>query len=209
MPGSKLISLPKKNQWILGSLVASLLLIILAARYREPLAGLFQKDHGRDQTLITRPATWQPFDERLSLRMPVPFGRPTDVPLEKFPVEVREKLQKMTQRAAYFNGVYIVVLKMVNSPGIKGNVEDILFRAFSRSVNPPSPNMPRIDPIKVDGVYEAGAIRYPAVFAKSQGQMTAVVIQSGTAEAFWCINAWGRPEVADSAEKTARNFAFK
>jgi hypothetical protein len=209
MPGSKLISLGSRKGWIFGGLVVSLLLIILATRFGDQLAGLFQKDHRRDRTHPTEPATWQSFDERLSLRMPVPFGRATDVPLEKLPLTVREKLQNMTQRAAYFNGVYIVVMRMLDSPGSKDSVEDALFRTFSRSASPRSPNMPKIDPRKVDGVYESGAIRFPAVFGQNQGQMTAVVIQSGTAESFWCINAWGRPEAADLAEKTARNFLFK
>ena len=208
MPGRKLISPVRRKRWILGGLVVSLLLIIVATRYGDQLAGLFQKDHRRD-THPAEPATWRPFDERLSLRMPVPFGRATDVPLEKLPVMVREKLQKMTQRAAYFNGVYIVVMRMVDSPGSKGSVEDALFRTFSRSANPRPPNMPKIDPRKVNGVYESGAIRFPAVFGDNQGQMTAVVIQSGTTESFWCINAWGRPEAADLAEQTARNFLFK
>lgn len=209
MPRGKSISLATRKQWILGGLVLSLLIIIFAARHGEQLPGIFHKDRGQAQMHITSPATCQPFDERLSLSMPVPFGPATDFPLEKLPVEVREKVQKMTQRTAYFNGVYIVVMKMTNSPGTKGNVADSLFHAFSKSANPPSPNMPKIDSTYVNGVYESGAIRFPAVFGNSRGQMTVVVIQSGTDDAFWCISAWGRKEAADLAEKVARDFAFK
>ncbi len=208
MPWIKPISLTKREQWILGGLVLALIMIV-AARYGEQLSGIFRNDRRPAQTHITRPATLQPFDERLSLSMPVPFGPATDFPLEKLPVEVREKVQKMTQRTAYFNGVYIVVMKMINSPGTKGNVEDSLFRAFAKTANPPSQNMPKINLTKASGVYESGAIRFPAVFGNMQGQMTEVVIQSGTNETFWYISAWGREEDADLAEKTAREFAFR
>jgi hypothetical protein len=201
-------SLTTRKQWILGGLLLSLLIIIVAARYGEQWQGIFQKTGGSARTRLTGPPTLQPFDNRLSLRMPVPFGPATDFPLEKLPVAVREKWQRMTQRAAYFNGVYIVVMKMTNSPGTKGNLEDVLFHDFSKSVNPPSPRMPKINSTKVVGMYESGAIRFPAVFGNHQGQMTAVVIQSGTDEALWCINAWGN-EAADLAEKTASNFVFK
>jgi hypothetical protein len=208
-PGSKTVSLATRKLWMLGGLVLSLLTIVVAAKYGEQLQGIFRGDRGRALTHIARPATWQPFDKQLSLRMPVSFGPATDFPLEKLPVAVRERVQKMTQRTAYFNGVYIVVMKMTNSLGSKGNVEDILSHAFSKSVNPPSPNMPKINLTRANGVYESGAIRFPAVFGNSQGQMTVVAIESESDEAFWCISAWGRPQAADLAEKTAREFAFK
>jgi hypothetical protein len=69
--------------------------------------------------------------------------------------------------------------------------------------------MPKIDSAEVDGLYRTGALRFPAVFGNSPGQMTAVVIQPGAEYAFWCINAWGREKAADLAEKTARAFTFK
>jgi hypothetical protein len=197
-----------RKKWILGGLVLALI-IMIAARYGEQLLGRFQNDHEPAGRHITSPASLQPFDERLCLRMPVAFGSATEFPLEKLPVEVREKVRKMTQRTAYFNGVYIVVMKLTNSPGTKGNVEDSLYNTFSKNVNPPSSNMPKINSTYVNGVYESGAIRFPAVFGNSQGQMTAVVIKSGTEDAFWCISAWGKGEAADLAEKTAREFAFK
>jgi uncharacterized protein YhjY with autotransporter beta-barrel domain len=122
------------------------------------------------------------------------------------PVEAPGKVQKMTQRTAYFNGVYIVVMKMTNIPGTKGKVEDILYKAFSKNSNAPSPNItPKINSTYVNGVYESGAIRFPAVFGNKQGQMTAVVIK-GTEDSFWCINAWGAGIAAVLAEKTARKF---
>jgi len=180
---------------------------MVAARYREQLLGKFQNEPARLH--ITSPAALQAFDERLSLRMPVAFGSATEFPLEKLPVEVRGKVQKMTQRTAYFNGVYIVVMKLTNTPGTKGKVEDSLYNTFSKNANPPSPNMPNINWTYVNGVYQSGAIRFPAVFGNSQGQMTAVAIKSGTEDAFWCISAWGRGKAGDLAEKTAREFAFK
>jgi hypothetical protein len=70
-------------------------------------------------------------------------------------------------------------------------------------------SMPKINSTNVNGAYESGAIRFPAVFGSSQGQMTVVVIQTGTDDAYWCINAWGREKAGDLAEKTAREFTFK
>jgi hypothetical protein len=209
MPGSKLISGVRKGYWLLGGLVFSLLIIIVLVRYGDQLPRIFRKDRGGAQTPVPGPPTMQPFDERLALRMPIPFGPAADYPLQKFPAAIREKVQKMTQRIAYFNGVYIVVMKMTYTRGTKDNVGDILFHAFSKSVNTPSLSMPKINSTNVSGAYESGAIRFPAVFDSSQGQMTVVVIQTGTDDAYWCINAWGREKAADLAEKTAREFTFK
>jgi hypothetical protein len=209
MPGIKLIARGTRKHWILGGLVFSLLIIIIFTRYEDQLAGLLQKDRGGTRTHITGPATAQPFDDRLSLRMPVPFGPVADYPLQKLSAPAREKVQKMTQRTAYFNGVYIVVMKMINNHGSKDRLEDILFRAFSNSVSPPSLNMPKINLADVSGVYQSGALRFPAVFGNSPGQMTVVVIQPGTEDAIWFINAWGRDKAADLAEKTAKEFTFK
>ena len=209
MPGRQLIARGKGKHWILGGLVFSLLIIIIFVRYGAQSPGLLQKDGGSAPTHITGPAIAQPFDERLSLRMPIPFGPVAEYPLQKLPAEAREKVQKMTQRTAYFNGVYIVVMKMINNREAKESVEDILFHAFSKSVTPSSLNMPQISSTEVNGVYQSGALRFPAVFGNSPGQMTVVVIQPGTEDAFWCINAWGRERAADLAEKTAKEFTFK
>jgi hypothetical protein len=209
MPGGKLIARGTRKHWILGGLLFSLFTIIVAVRYGDQLPGLFQKDRGSARAHITGPATVQPFDERLSLRMPIPFGPVADYPLQKLPTAAREKVQKMTQRTAYFNGVYIVVMKMIGNPEAKESIEDILFHAFSKSVSPSSLKMPKIDSTEVNEVYKSGALRFPAVFGNSPGQMTVVVIQPGTEDAFWCINAWGREKAADLAERTAKEFTFK
>jgi hypothetical protein len=208
MPRSKLIARGTRKHWILGALLFSLFIIIVVARYGDQLPGLL-KDRGGVRSHNTGPATAQPFDERLSLRMPISFGPVADYPLQKLPAAARERVQKMTQRTAYFNGVYIVVMKMISIPEVKESIEDILFNTFSKSVSPPSLNMPKIDLNEVDGVYRTGALRFPAVFGNRPGQMTVVVIQPGTEDAFWCINAWGREKAADLAEKTAREFTFK
>jgi hypothetical protein len=197
-----------RKKWILGGLLLAAI-ITVAAKYGDQLLGRLQNDHQTARLHIASPATLQPFDERLSLRMPVAFGSATEFPLEKLPVELRGKVQKMTQRTAYFNGVYIVAMKLTITPGAKGKVEDSLYNTFSSNANPRSQNMPKINWTYVNGAYESGAVRFPAVFANSQGQMTAVVIKSGTADAFWCISAWGKREAAELAEKTAREFAFK
>jgi hypothetical protein len=198
----------RRKKWILGGL-GLVLMTIVVTKYGEHSLGIFRKDREPTQSHITTPATLQAFDERLSLSMPVAFGTATDLPLEKLPAEARGSVQRMTQRAAYFNGVYIVVMKLTNTRGIKGNVEENLHNIFTRTANPPSPTMPRISSIDVNGVYESGAIRFPAVFGNSRGQMTAVVIKAGTEDAFWCLNAWGKGEAADLAERTVKEFAFK
>jgi hypothetical protein len=209
MPASKRIGRGRRQHWILGGLVLSLIIVVIFTRYQDQLSGLFQKDLGGARARITGPPTPQPFDERLSLRMPVSFGPVADYPLQKLPAAAREKVRKMTQRTAYFNGVYIVVMKTINNPETKDNVEDILFHAFSKSVSPPSLTIPKINATEVNGVYRSGALRFPAVFGNSPGQMTVVVIQSETEDAFWSINAWGRETAADLAEKTAKEFTFK
>jgi hypothetical protein len=209
MPGRKLIGRGRPKHWILGGLVLSLVVIIIFTRYGDQLPGLLQKDLGGARGHITGPATAQPFDERLSLRMPIPFGARADYPLQKLPAAAREGVQKMTQRTAYFNGVYVVVMKMINNPETKESLEDVLFHAFSKSVSPPSSDMPKISSTETNGVYRSGAVRFPAVFGNRPGQMTIVVIQPGNEDAFWCINAWGREKAADIAEKTAREFTFR
>jgi hypothetical protein len=209
MPGSKLIARGTGKHWILGGLLFSLLITIVVVRYGDQLPGLIQKDRGGARSHIAGPATEQPFDERLSLRMPIPFGPVADYPLQKLPAGARGSVQKMMQRTAYFNGVYLVVMKMKINPETKDSIEDILFHTFSKSVSPPSLNMPEINSTEVKGVYKSGALRFPAVFGNSPGQMTVVVIQPGTADSFWCINAWGRDNAAGLAEKTAKEFTFK
>jgi len=197
-----------RNELILIGLVLALF-IMVAAKYGEQLLGRLQNAHQPARSLITGPATLHPFDERLSLRMPVAFGSPTEFPLEKLPVEERGKVQKMVQRTAYFNGVYIVVMKLTNTPGAKGKIEDSLYKTFSRNADPASTNMPKINWTSLDGVHESGAVRFPATFGKTKGQMTAVAIKSETEDALWCINAWGAGKAADQAEKIAMEFAFK
>ena len=135
MPRSKLIARGTRKHWILGALLFSLLIIIVVTRYRDQLPGLLQKDRRGVRAQITGPATAQPFDERLSLRMPIPFGPVAEYPLQNLPAATRERVQKMTQRTAYFNGVYIVVMKMINNPDTKDSIEDILFHTFSKSVS--------------------------------------------------------------------------
>jgi hypothetical protein len=197
-----------RKEWILASLVLAIA-ITVAAKYGVQLVRNFENDREPAPQQITGPATLQPFDERLSLRMPVAFGSSTEFPLEKLPAEVREKVQKMVQRTAYFNGVYIVAMKVTNTPGTKGTIEDSLYNTFSRNANPPSPNMPEISWSYINGVRGSGAVRFPAVFGKTKGEMTAVAIQSETEDAYWCVNAWGTGKAADLAEKTARELAFK
>jgi hypothetical protein len=197
-----------RKRWILGGLILALI-IMVAAKYGDQLMGRFRNDHESAPPHITGPATLQPFDERLSLRMPAAFGSPTEFPLERLPVEVRGKKQKMIQRTAYFSGVFVVVMKLTNTPETKGKIEDILSNTFYRSANPRSPNMPKIDWTYANGVHESGVIHFPAFYGNAQGQMTAVVIKSETEEAFWCINAWGTGKAADLAEKTATEFEFK
>ena len=198
-----------RKKWLFGAIALALIILIVATRYGARSPGISQDNREPAHQRITTPTTMQPFDDRLSLSMPVAFGPSADIPLEKFPLEVRERVQKMTQRSAYFNGIYIVVMKLTNARGIKAGVEENLHNLFFRSANPPSPTMPKINSTYVNGVYESGAVRFPAVFGNSQGQMTAVVIKSGTEEALWLISAWGRGESADLAEKTAREFVFK
>ena len=197
-----------RKRWILGGLILALV-ILVATKYGKQLVSRFQNDHVPAPLHDTGSLTLQPFDERLSLPMPAAFGSPTEFPLERLPVEVRGKVQKMIQRTAYFSGVYIVVMKLTYIPGTKGKIEDILYNTFSRNANPPSPNMPKIKWTYLNGMQGSGVVRFPAFFGNAQGQMTAVVIKSEAEDGFWCINAWGAGKAADLAEKTAREFAFK
>jgi len=197
-----------RKRWILGGLILALIILVVA-KYGEPLVSRFQHDDKPAPPRHNGPLTLQPFDERLSFPMPTAFGSPTEFPLERLPVEARGKVQKIIQRTAYFNGVFIVVMKLTYTPGTKGRIEDILYNTVSRNANPPPPNMPKIDWTYVNGMQESGVVRFPAFFGKTQGQMTAVVIKSETGEGFWCINAWGAGNAADLAEKTAREFAFR
>jgi hypothetical protein len=114
----------KRKRWILGGLVLALIFLV-AAKYGEQLVSRYQNDHESAPLHDAGSLTLQPFDERLSLRVPAAFGSPTEFPLERLPVEVGAKVQKMTQRTAYFSGVYIVVMKLTYSPGTKGKIENI------------------------------------------------------------------------------------
>jgi hypothetical protein len=182
---------------------------MVAAKLGEQFMGRFQTGRKAARLHITGPATLQPFDQRLSLRMPVAFSSPTKFPLERLPVEARGNVQKMIQRTAYFSGVYIVVMELKNTPGTKGKIEDALYSTFSRNASPPSADMPKINWTYVNGLYQSGAVRFPAVFGNTQGEMTAVVIKPETENAFWYINAWGTGKAGDLAEEVAREFAFK
>jgi hypothetical protein len=195
-------------KWSLSGLAVTVA-IVLAAECGVQLVGQFQNGQQTAHANITGPATSQPFDERLSLRMPVAFGSPTEFPLEKLPIGLRGTVQRMIQRTAYFNGVYVVVMKVTNTPGNEGKIENSLDNTFSRNVNPPSSIRPKISWTHVNGGQESGAIRFAASFGRTQGEMTAVVIKSDGEDAFWCINAWGTGKAADEAEKTAKEFAFK
>jgi hypothetical protein len=201
------MKMTRKESILVGLVLA--LFIMVAAKYGEQLMGRLQNAHQPARSEITGPATLHPFDERLSLLMPVAFGSPSEFPLEKLPVEERGKVQKMIQRTAYFNGVYIVVMKLTNTPGTKGKIEDSLYKTFSRNADAKSSNMPKIDWASVNGLLESGAVRFPATFGNTKGQMTAVAIKSETEDALWCINAWGTGKAADQAENIARAFAFK
>ena len=145
-----------RKRWILGGLILALI-ILVAAKYGEQLVSRFPNHHESAPLHDTGPLRLQPFDERLSLRMPAAFGSPTEFPLEKLPVEVRGNVQKMIQRTAYFSGVYIVVMKLTYIPGTKGKIEDILYNTFSRNANPPSPNTPKINRTYVNAKLYASA----------------------------------------------------
>jgi hypothetical protein len=204
----KVTLLTTRKKWILGGLVL-VLVVFVGTRYGSQLPDILANRHQPSREEITRPATSQSFDDRLSLRMPVGFGSPVEFPLAKLPAETRGKVQKMAQRSAYFNGVYIVVMKMTNAPGSKSGVEESLYKTFSKNCNDPAPGkMPKINSLSVNGRWDSGAICFPAVFGNRQGEMTAVVIISGTDDSFWCINAWGTGKAAVLAEKTAREFVF-
>jgi hypothetical protein len=83
-----------RKRWILGGLILALI-ILVAAKYGEQLVSRLQNDHEPVRLHSTGPVTLQPFDERLSFPMPAAFGSPTEFPLERLPVEVRGKVQKM------------------------------------------------------------------------------------------------------------------
>ena len=58
---------------------------------------------------------------------------------------------------AYFSGVFIVVMKLTNTPGTKGRTEDILYNTPTRSPSAPSPDMPKFNWTYANGMHESGA----------------------------------------------------
>ena len=69
---------------------------------------------------LSKPPSFQAFDEHLSLNMPVSFDPVTDmpVPVEQLSPETRKRVQKATQRTAFFKGVKIAVFDVTPIPGV-------------------------------------------------------------------------------------------
>ena len=192
-----------RRKWILQGL--ALALIIIVVLFGQPILHWIQDEFG--QSHVSSPATLQPFDEHLSLTMPVPFGPSTEVPLdERFTPEMRAKILATTIRQASFNGVYITVTKVTTS-GIKGDIDNGLWYVFSHQST--SKTMPEIERRHINGLYESGAITFPITSKNQVGQLTAVAITSENEDTFWTITAGGAGEAAELADKTAREFAFK
>ena len=192
-----------RRKWILQGLAIALIIIVVL--FGEPILQRIQDEFG--QSRVSGPATVQPFDEHLSLSMPVAFGPSTEVPLdERFTPEMRAKILATTMRKASFNEVYIAVIK-VTTPGIKGDIDNGLWYVFSNHST--SKNMPKIDRRHVDGLCESGAITFPIMPKNQVGQMTAVAIKSQTEEHILDDYCGGDLRRLRLAHNTAREFTFK
>lgn len=192
-----------RRKWILQGLALPLIIIVLL--FGRPILQWIQDEFG--QSNVSSPATLQPFDEHLSLTMPVAFGPSTAVPLdERFTPEMRAKILATTIRQASFNGVNIAVAKVTTS-GIKTDIDNALWYVFSHQST--SKTMPKIDRRHINGLCESGAITFTIIPKNQVGQMTAVAISSENEDTFWTITAGGAGEAAELADKTAREFTFK
>jgi DNA polymerase III delta prime subunit len=180
---------------ILGGVV--LLFVILSPWCTKQLLERYQNAQ------IAGPATLQPFDERLSLFMPVAFGPVT----EQTVAEPRSILQKTTTRNANFNGVMMNVNKSTFRPGTALPLEVLFSEWFEKEH--PSEQLPHIDWSPANDVYESGSIRYPVTIEGKQFERTFVEIKSKTVDELWTILSTGRGDDAKVADQTARGFVFK
>jgi hypothetical protein len=152
----------------------------------------------------------QPFDEHLSLNMPVAFGAVAEIPTYQFPSEVQTKILRATMRNASFANVYLTVAKITFVPGSNDfSIQGNLTNAFEANAYRSTRDMPEISWHSVAGTYESGMIRFPVVVNNQQGQEIGLDIQADSDGTVWCITVWGPTQTAELAEKTAREFVFK
>ena len=202
-----------KKGWKWWQPAIAVFLAIAAAIFVWDMLGRWLNRETSLQETTNAPVVEQAFDERLSLKMPVRFSPETDFPIQQLPKEDRGRVQKATQRTAYFNGVTVAVTHMVPIPGVLDageqyhNVQSALdgsFWAYHPDQTPPEINWGAHNE-----VYQSGAITYTIDIGGKPDQWTTVVIASKRGKGLWSIMASGSGEAAKIADETARNFVFR
>jgi len=147
--------------------------------------------------------------------MPVSFDPVTDmpVPVEQLAPETRKRVQKATQRTAFFKGVKIAVFDVTPIPGVVApgeqhyGVQSALDGAFWSYY--PRQTPPKIDWGPHNQDYQSGAISFAATIVGKANQFTVPAIASKSGGGLWTIIAGRTGEAADLADNTAREFTFK
>jgi hypothetical protein len=205
----------RKKGWSWWQNTVAMAIALTAARYGGDLLGRWQND-GRPkiQEEITKaPSVEQAFDEHLSLKMPIRFSPATDLPTQQFAKEARERIQSMTERTAFFNGVQLSVIHMVPVPGVIDSGEQ--YYGIQLALNGgfwsyyPDKQPPKIDWDPENEVYQSGAMTFPIIIGGKPNQWTTVAVAPKSGEGLWFITAGGSGEAAKLADETARNFVFK
>jgi hypothetical protein len=203
---------PRKGWTWMQKLVA-VAIVAAAARYGGEMLGQWQNAHEPVTETTGKAASLQAFDEHLSLKIPVNFSPVADFPTEQLAREARERVQKATQRTAFFNGVEIAVIHLIPVPGVEDagdqyyGVQSALNGGFWGYY--PSQTPPKIDWGPRNEIYQSGAMSYTINIGGKPNQMTMVVIESKSGGGIWTIMAGGRGEAAILADQTARNFIFR
>lgn len=205
----------QKKGWTWWQKLLAAAIVITAARYAGDMLGRWQSGNHQSlsEEITNAPTVEQAFDERLSLKMPVEFTPVTDFPTQQFPKIARERIQKATQRTAYFNGVAVGVIHMVPVPGVIAsgdqyyNIQSALNGGFWNFH--PDQQPPKIDWGSENEVYQSGAITFAVTLGGKPCQMTTVAVAPKSGEGLWMIMADGREEAAKLVDETAHNFVFK
>jgi hypothetical protein len=121
-PNNKVVqsaAIEPKKTWTWFQKFVAVAVAIAAARYGGDMLGRWQNSRESAGEPILGAAIWQAFDEHLSLKMPVSFDPVTDFPVQQLAPGARERVQKATQRTAFFNGASIAVIQVIPVQGVE------------------------------------------------------------------------------------------